>query len=102
MEILQHDRETHLENLGVGQARVRHVRMHGRRAVEALARRRARADRLVILVIDVAEGEVVHRALRGAELAERGEKHVRDGLARLDIAGDHRRRIVGRQHRARG
>ena len=64
--------------------------------------RRARADRLVVLIAVVAEGEVVHRALRRSERSQRPEQAVGDGLRGLDIARHHRRRIARREHRAFG
>ena len=96
VEILQHDGKAALQHLRIGQARVGHMRVHRRRAVEAGARRRAGADRLVILMGRVAEGEVVHRALRGAERAERAEQRVGHRLRHLDIARDHGRGIARR------
>ena len=82
---------TRLEHLGVGDARVGHVRVDARGAVEAGPRARAAADRLVVAEARVAEGHVVHRALaRGGE-AERAEQHVDDALRGLDVAADHRR-----------
>ena len=101
------DGEAEFEDLRIGQARIGHVGVDRVGAVEAgavaeHAGRRARADRLVILVAVVAEGEVVHRALRRGERAERAEQAVGDVLRGLDIAGDHRRRIARRQHRAFG
>src|SRR5260221_7667108 len=51
-------REAPLEHLGIGQARIGHVALHGIGAVEAVACPRAAGDRLVVLVAVVAEGEV--------------------------------------------
>ena len=65
-------------------------------------RTRAAADRLVILVIRIAEGEIVHRALRGREATGRGEERVGHDLARLDIARDDRRAGARIEHRAFG
>ena len=61
--------------------------------------RRAGADRLVILVLGVAEVEIVHGALRRGERAERAEQAVGHRLRGLHIAGHHRGRIFRRQHR---
>src|SRR5581483_8004108 len=90
VEILEENRKPELEDLRIGEARIGHVGVDRVGAVEAgavveHARRRARADRLVILVTRVAEGEVVHRALRRGERAERTEEAVGDVLAGLDI-----------------
>ena len=63
---------------------------------------RAAGDRLVVLVRVVAEREVVHRALRRREHAERAVQAVGDRLRRLDVAGDDGRRIARAQHRAFG
>src|SRR4029078_9959081 len=76
------------------------MRLHRGRAIEAVAGRRARADRLVILISRVAEGEIVHRALRRAEHAERAIETIDDGLAGLDIAGGNRSGVTRLQHRA--
>src|SRR5690606_27161429 len=55
-EVLDHHRKAHFENFRVGQARVGHVDVHARGAIEAApivhaAGRAARADGLVILVL---------------------------------------------------
>src|SRR4029079_10517734 len=63
VEVFQHHRIAELQNLRIGQPRVGHVGVHGVGAREARAGRRARADRLVILVRVVAEVDVVHGAL---------------------------------------
>ena len=69
-----------LEDLGVGEARVRHVRLHGRAAIEGWARTGAARDGFVVLHPRIAEGEVVHRALRGRKATERREQHIDDDL----------------------
>src|SRR6202790_1035044 len=69
-EFFQAHGKTPLENLGIGEPRVGHVRLHHAGAIEIRPRARATGDRLVILVGFVAEGEVVHGALRGGERAE--------------------------------
>ena len=102
MEILENHGEAEFEDLGIGQARVGHVGVHARRAVPARPGRRTGADRLVILILVVAEGEVVHGALRASHRAERTEEAVRDRLRHLDVTRDHRRRILRRQHRPLG
>ena len=67
-------------------------------SVEAVARAGAAADRFVILMACIAEGEIVHRALRGRQHAQRAEQRIHDGLARLDIAaGDSGRRTRAQQ-----
>src|SRR5581483_8060804 len=55
MEVLEHDRIAKLENLRVSETRVGHVRVHRVGAGEARTRRGAGADRLVVLVLLVAE-----------------------------------------------
>ncbi len=62
----------------------------------------AAGDRLIILVPVVAEGEVVHRALRRRHHPHGAIERVGDALRGLDIAGDHRRRIGRPQHAALG
>src|SRR5450759_5511487 len=57
-EFLKAHRKTPLENLGIGEPRVGHVRLHHAGAVEFGSRARAAGDRLVVLVGFVAEGEV--------------------------------------------
>src|SRR5262249_29522914 len=76
VEILEHHRITELEHLRTGEPRVGHVRMHRVGAGEARTGRRAGADRLVVLVLRVAEVEVVHAPLRAGHGAERTEQAV--------------------------
>ena len=107
VEILEQHGEAQFQHFRVGEARIGHVGVDARRAGKAAAvvhaaGRRAGADRLVILVLFVAEGQVVHRALRIGERAHGAEHRVGDVLRGLDIAGDDRRRIGGPQHAAVG
>src|SRR6516164_7838707 len=80
VKILEQDRVAELQHLRVGQPRVGHVGVHGVGAGKARTRRRARAYRLVVLVLGVAEIEVVHAALGGGERAERAEQAIRHHL----------------------
>ena len=91
-----------LEHFGIGEPRIRHVRLDHARAVEVRPRAGTAGDRLVVLVALVAEGEIVHRALRGGERAQRAVERVGDCLRSLDIARDDRGRVTGLQHRAFG
>src|SRR6185437_1496945 len=50
VEFLQHHGKAALQHFGVGQPRVRHMHMHAAGAIEPRPRRRAGADRLVILI----------------------------------------------------
>src|SRR5579871_1012995 len=63
VKILKQHRIAELQHLRIGEARIRHVGVYRVGAGEAWSRRRARADRLVVLVARVAEIEVVHGAL---------------------------------------
>src|SRR5918999_2933531 len=85
-EALQQHREAPFQHFGVGEAGIGHVRVDATGAVETLARARAAADGFVILVRVIAEGEVVHRALRRTHHAERAVQRVGDALRGLDIA----------------
>src|SRR5262245_31640163 len=76
VKVLKHHGIAELENLRVGQARIRHMRMDRVRAVKSGARGRTGADRLVVLVALIAEIEIVHGALRGGECSECPEKAV--------------------------
>src|SRR6266516_6712023 len=76
VEILEQHWIAKFQHLGVGQSRVGHVGVHGVGAGKTRARRRPRAYRLVVLVLGVAEIEVVHAALRGGERAERAEQAI--------------------------
>ena len=79
-EGLQPHREAPLEHLGIGEAGVGHVRVHGARAVVARAGPGAAAQGLVILVALVAVKHVVHRALRGCQYAQGAKQRVGDAL----------------------
>jgi hypothetical protein len=92
MEILQHHRIAELEHLGIGQARIGHVRLHRVRPRKACTCRRAGA-----LILGVAEVEIVHRALGGRKRAERAEQAIGHCLRSLDIAGRDRCRIFRRK-----
>ena len=104
-------REAKFQHLGVGQARVRHMGLHHRRAAEAAVRAAAGVEpqpgtgaagnRFVVLMAGVAEGEIVHRALAGGHHAERAVERVGDAGRGLDIAGDDRCRRLRVEHRAR-
>src|SRR5690606_10814456 len=63
LEAVEADGKAPLQHLRVGEARVGHVNVHGAGAMEPVASAGATADRLVILIALVAEGEVVDRAL---------------------------------------
>ena len=99
-EPFQQHREPVLEDLRIGQPAVGHVRLHRAGPVRRGARARPAGDRLVILMAVVAEREIVHRALRSRQHAQRAVQRIRHHLARLDIAGHHRRGKARRQHRS--
>ena len=99
VEILEQDRIAEFQNFRIGQPRVGHVGVHGVGAGKAGTRRRAGADRLVILVARIAEIEIVHGALRRRHRAERTEQAIGHLLRGLDIAGDHRGGKFRRQQR---
>src|SRR5262249_51392057 len=80
VEVLEQHRIAELQHLRVGQSGVGHVGVHGVGAGKTRARRRARTYRLVVLVLGVAEIEVVHGALGGGERAERAEQAIRHRL----------------------
>src|SRR5262249_146165 len=80
VEILEHDGIAKLEHLRIGQSRVGHVRMHGVGARKAGTCRRARANRLVILVLAVSEMEIVNAPRCGGGRAERADQAVGHGL----------------------
>src|SRR6185295_11713679 len=54
-ELAQQYGVAQLEHFGIREARVGHVRLHGRRTVKVGSRARAAGDRLVVLVAIVAE-----------------------------------------------
>jgi len=59
------------EHLGIGQARVGHVCLHSIDAAETVARAAAARNSFVVLVVGIAEGEVVHRPLTRCHDTER-------------------------------
>ena len=77
------------------------MRVHGAAAVPVRAGPGAAAERLVVLVAVVAEGEVVHRALARRGRAERAEQRGRHRLRGLHVAGRHGGGARGRQHASR-
>ena len=84
-----------LQDLGVGEARIGHMGMHGAGAIEIRSRAGAAADGFVVLVAPVAEGEAVHGALGGGHDAECPEEGVGDALGGFDIAGGDGGGVVG-------
>ena len=91
--------ETHgvtlLQDLGVGDPGIGHVRVHGIGSVEAGPRPAAAADGLVVAEPVRAEERVVHRALAARAHAKRSKQRVDDPLGRLDVAAAHGRRQAG-------
>ena len=73
-------REAPLQHFRIREPRVGHVSLHGVGSVEVRAGARAAADGLVVLMLVVAEREVVHGALARREHAERAVEAVRDDL----------------------
>jgi hypothetical protein len=85
------DRVATFQHFWVGHARIGHVGVDRALAGKAVAlgvhaRPGAAADRLVILVAVIAEGEIVHRALGGGHAARCPEQGIDDQLAGLHIA----------------
>ena len=98
VEVFQQHRETGFQNFRVGQARIGHVGVHGIGTVETGTGGRAGADGFVILIFVIAEGQIIHRALRCGHGLGRAEQAVGDSLTDLDIARHDRRRILRREH----
>ena len=76
------------ENLGVSDARVRHVSVDTVGARETRTRTRSAADRLVIAECLIAEKNVVHCALAARGHPKGADEDIDDALACLDIAAD--------------
>ena len=74
--------------------------MHCARSFEAGTGACAAADCFVILDGIVAKGEIVHGALCCSHDPQCAEQRIGDGLACLDVAGDHSGGKLGIQHRA--
>ena len=98
-ELPQQHRETPFEHFGIGEPRVRHVRLHDGRPVEPVAGPGAGPHGFVVLVPLVAEGDVVHRPGSLGLHTQRGEQRAGDRLRGLDVAGDNRGRVGRREHR---
>ena len=96
VKILEQHRIAEFQNFRIGEPRIGHVGVDGVGAGKAGPRRRARTDRLVILVARIAEIEIVHGALRRRHGAERTEQAIGHFLRGLDIAGDDRGGIFRR------
>ncbi len=111
-EALHPDGIAPFQHFGVGQAGVGHMRLHHGGTVEAAgllalsiehaSRAGAARDGLVILMLRVAEGEVVHGALARGLHAQCAEQRVGHAHADLHIARDHGGGRPRRQHRALG
>ena len=69
--------------------------MHRRCAVESRPRAGAAADRFVVLMLVVAESEVVHRALGGGHRSQRAVQGVHHALRGFHVARHHRRWRAG-------
>src|SRR5215470_8133962 len=78
--LLEPHGEAPFEHLRVRQPRIGHVRLHDAGSVEIGPRAGSAGNCLVILVAGVAEGEVVHRALRSSEHSERAVQRIGDRL----------------------
>ena len=70
-------RMAQFHDLGIGDAGIGHMRMHGGAAVEIRPGPGAAADGLVILVCGVAEEEIIHRRLGGGADAHGAEQAPR-------------------------
>src|SRR4051812_46707864 len=102
LEALEAHREAPLEHLGIGEARIGHVRLHYVGAVELRSGARAAGYGLVVLVALVPEREIVHGALRSREHTERAIERVGDALRGLYVSGNHGRGVARPQHGALG
>ena len=80
LERFEPHREAPLQHFRIREPRVGHVSLHGVGAVEVGSGARATADGFVVLMLVIAEREVVHRALARREHAERTVETVRDHL----------------------
>ena len=100
---LEQHRVAPLQHLGVGQARVGHVGMHARGAVEVRARRRCRRrwSRNTGSVA-LPKVKLFMVPLRRGEHAEGAVERVGDPLRGLDIAGADRGRVAAADDRALG
>ena len=90
------------EDLGVGEAGISHVGVHGAGAIKTRSRASAAADGFVVLVASVAESEAVHGALGGGHDAKGAEEGVGDALGGFDVAGGDGGGVVGVEERSLG
>mmetsp|Transcript_10721 Transcript_10721/g.40282 ORF Transcript_10721/g.40282 Transcript_10721/m.40282 type:complete len:284 (-) Transcript_10721:3108-3959(-) len=84
----QNDGEVRLENLGVCDARVGHVRMHPRRSMPPRTCTCPTGDGLIVAKRVVPERKVAHAPLRGRAGLEGAKDDVRHSLRRQDVASD--------------
>src|SRR5690349_628348 len=99
-EAFEDHRVTGLQYFGVGQPAVGHMSLDRARSVKSRARPGPASDRLIILMLVAAEGEIVHRSLAWRKCSGRGEQAIGDDLAGLDISGDDCGGIMWMKHRS--
>ena len=77
-----------LDDLGIGDGGVGHVRVQGMSAVVAISSAGATGDGFVVAEACAAEEEIVHRALAAGLEAEGFDEGIDEALANFDIATD--------------
>ncbi len=87
-----------LQHFGVREPRVGHVGLDDGRPWEPVAGAGSGGDGLVVLVVFVAEGDVVHGAGALGLDTQRGVEGAGDGLGGLHVARDDRCRGFGSEH----
>ncbi len=100
MKVFQQYRETCFQNFWIGKAGIGHMRMDRISTIKSRPGWRAGADGFVILILVIAECEIIHGALRCSHRLGCAKQTIGDCLTDFDIACYNSSREAWREHRA--